>query len=64
MLCDTGSMIDDWGFYDDDDAPLSYTTLPEDFAVDLLKREIARDGGIEAHIAKHLSRFEKFREAG
>lgn len=60
LLCDTGSFFDDWQNLAPDeniDQLLSYTSLPFDMAADLLRREIRRDGGIEAHLHKHLGRM-------
>ena len=60
LLCDTGSFFDDWQNLAPDeniDQLLSYTSLPFDMAADLLRREIRRDGGIEAHLHKHLTRM-------
>jgi len=59
LLCETGSIFDHWqGFAEEDHGPLlSYTSLPFDMARDLLSREIQHDGGIAAHLEKHLMRM-------
>lgn len=67
LLCDTGSIFDHWDAPQqdrDDGAPLGYSTLPFDLAASLLRREIARDGGFSAHLAKNLSRMQAYRRAG
>ncbi|WP_444454645.1 Hint domain-containing protein [Rhodobacter capsulatus] len=66
MLCDIGSMFDDWADLDPHDTLAhmpDVAALPFDAAVDLIRREIALDGGVEAHFAKHLSRMEVIRKA-
>ena len=67
LLCDIGSMFDDWADLDPHDT-LSHlpdvAALPFDAAVDLMLREIALDGGIEAHFAKHLVQMERLRNLG
>ena len=67
LLCDIGSMFDDWADLDPHDT-LSHlpdvAALPFDAAVALLKREIALDGGIARHFAKHLAKMEPLRCAG
>ena len=67
LLCDTGSIFDHWEAPDqdrDDGTPLGYSTLPYHEAADLMRREIAHDGGINAHLAKNLSRMQVYRRAG
>lgn len=66
MLCDIGSMFDDWADLDPHDTLThlpDVAALPFDAAVDLIRREIALDGGVEAHFAKHLARMEAIRKA-
>ncbi|TKD18295.1 hypothetical protein FBT96_10420 [Rhodobacter capsulatus] len=65
MLCDIGSMFDDWADLDPHDTLAhlpEVAALPFDAAVDLIRREIALDGGVEAHFAKHLARMEAIRK--
>ncbi|MGD9919553.1 MAG: Hint domain-containing protein [Paenirhodobacter sp.] len=60
LLCDTGSFFDDWqNLVPDEDLGqlMNYTALPFEMAADLLRREIRRDGGIDAHLQKHLTRM-------
>jgi hypothetical protein len=66
LLCETGSIFDHWqGFAEEDRGPLlSYTSLPFDMARDLLSREILQDGGIAAHLDKHLKRMNQHLRAG
>ncbi|ETD83899.1 Hint domain-containing protein [Rhodobacter capsulatus] len=66
MLCDIGSMFDDWADLDPHDTLAhlpEVAALPFDAAVDLIRREIALDGGLEAHFAKHLARMEAIRRS-
>lgn len=65
MLCDISSMFDDWADLDSHDTLAhlpDVAALPFDAAVDLIRREIALDGGLEAHFAKHLARMEAIRK--
>ncbi|MBD3787563.1 MAG: Hint domain-containing protein [Sphingomonadales bacterium] len=67
LLCDTGSIFDHWEAPDqdrDDGTPLGYSSLPYHEAADLMRREIAHDGGVAAHLAKNLSRMQAYRRAG
>lgn len=65
MLCDIGSMFDDWADLDPRDTLAhmpDVAALPFDAAVDMMRREIALDGGVAAHFAKHLARMETIRK--
>jgi len=66
FLCDIGSMFDDWADLDPKDTLTHLSdaaALSFDATVDLLRREIDIDGGIDAHFAKHLKRMEAFRRS-
>ena len=66
LLCDIGSMFDDWANLDPHDTLAhlpDVAALPFDAALDLIVREIAQDGGIEAHFAKQLARMAALRAA-
>ncbi|PTV95978.1 Hint domain-containing protein [Rhodobacter aestuarii] len=62
LLCDIGSMFDDWADLDPHDTLAhlpDVAALPFDEAFDLIQREIEIDGGIEAHFAKHLEQMKR-----
>lgn len=62
ILCDIGSMFDDWADLDPKDTLAhlpDVAALPSKAAIDLIRREIEIDGGIGPHFAKHLERMER-----